>query len=656
MYLDGSYSDAQINDHPCQPTHANGVNGDFARHLEWDWEYDHADRNREAKADAALHGAIPFQVERKVLKDVVREKMGVDVGRITFLSSGTFHKAYLVTLANRAELVARVARRFMPRSKTESEVATMAYLREHTDVPVPTVYHHDSNPYNRLGGEYILMSKAPGLPLAKVFYALRYNELVKLCTNLASIIIPLFSRRFSQIGSLYAGPNPRSGSESSVATPRAPEYPYRGMSLQRNPSVPGLANVVSSVLHDKPRKSKTAETPDFHIGPIISWPFFGSNRGELLHPTEINRGPWSSSKEYLDSCAHREVVGVIRENEGKAAPHKLHLDPDEIRSSWHHQMKAVPGDESDDSDEWDLEESEDEWEGPGDAMYRDYRRMQRTTFLISHLKQREALVRNEMSRWTYLMERLSKLIKIDTPEGFGLDCHDLNLENVFVDCDDPSKITCIIDWESTTTRPLWACAHVPAFLQSSPFTVRLFRQAVSNLIQKPPASKYNKDIDFATLAKEWLYYEQHGVRLRLAHRFVEWDGWEEGLIDSMLGTEEMEDEWFRDWDNQPCSDVAGDMSPNGTAAIRGPGLTSAANELLVSVAPVARRTGVQPNASTLPFIKEKHKEKMLDMTGDICGGRGGELGRRLEAWLTVSENGLAEESLKKWTGDLEDHE
>lgn len=47
----------------------------------------------------------------------------------------------------------------MPRLKIESEVATMQYLREKTNVPVPTVYHYDSNPYNRLGGEFILMSK-----------------------------------------------------------------------------------------------------------------------------------------------------------------------------------------------------------------------------------------------------------------------------------------------------------------------------------------------------------------------------------------------------------------------------------------------------------------------------------------------------------------
>ena len=47
----------------------------------------------------------------------------------------------------------------MPRLKTESEIATLQYLRDNTPVPVPIVYHYDSNPYNRLGGEYILMSK-----------------------------------------------------------------------------------------------------------------------------------------------------------------------------------------------------------------------------------------------------------------------------------------------------------------------------------------------------------------------------------------------------------------------------------------------------------------------------------------------------------------
>jgi hypothetical protein len=69
------------------------------------------------------------------------------------------------------------------------------------------------------------------------------------------------------------------------------------------------------------------------------------------------------------------------ENEGRCAPHKLHLDPDEIPSSRYHRLRKVDGDESDESDEsdkWGLDESEeDEWEGPGDLRYDygDYRRM-----------------------------------------------------------------------------------------------------------------------------------------------------------------------------------------------------------------------------------------------------------------------------------------
>lgn len=56
--------------------------------LEWDWDVEHEDRKQERKGDAALRGAAPFEVDRRVLKDVVRERMGVEVGRIKFLSAG----------------------------------------------------------------------------------------------------------------------------------------------------------------------------------------------------------------------------------------------------------------------------------------------------------------------------------------------------------------------------------------------------------------------------------------------------------------------------------------------------------------------------------------------------------------------------------------
>ena len=55
---------------------------------------------------------------------------------------------------------------------------------------------------------------------------------------------------------------------------------------------------------------------------------------------------------------------------------------------------------------------------------------------------------------------------------------------------------------------------------------------------------------------------------------------------------------------------------------------------MVLTIPAAR--GAARLSRKLPFVEEQEKEQMLNTTGDICGGRGGELGRRLEAWLTVT--------------------
>ncbi|KAJ7190686.1 hypothetical protein GGX14DRAFT_603637 [Mycena pura] len=649
--------------------------GEPGTKLEWDWDIEHADRKREAAA--TVHGAMPFEVDRRVLKDVVFEHMKTPVARIVFLSAGTFHKAYLITLTSSHQVVARVARRFMPRLKTESEIATLRYLREKTCLPVPEVHHYDSNPYNRLGGEYIIMSKARGIPLSQVYHSMSYAQLVRLMDNLAKLVIHLFGHRFSQIGSLYNGPDPRASSGvptpdlAEMVTPRASQKPYTAF-----PFTPTLTPRMSS--------GSGAAAAHFHVGPIISWPFFGTHRGELP-ASDVPRGPFPSTGAYLAACVEREVLGVQRENAGVAAGHRLRLDPAEIRASRHHHVPGVPGDESDESDEWGLEESEDEWEGPGDSMYRDYRRQQRGTFLIPHMHEREDAIRRELGRWMQVVERLRDEWRARTervgvgglPNGndkdkdahsakpkveeFALDAHDMSLENVFVDADDPAVITCIIDWESTTTRPLWASAHLPAFLQSSPFIAKLFRRAVTRLAVASPSSLSPtgdrgaaEGAKVAALAHEWLHHERAGMRLRMAHRAVEWDGWEEGLVDSILGPPESEEEWFHDPDAEADSEL--DENEEDEIGDHANGFDAKDGALAESLsrrrdsAEKAKALGKGGTATGKPaaklFVKdlEREKEQMLDITGDICGGRGGELGRRLEAWLTVSENASPEEN------------
>jgi len=145
--------------------------------------------------------------------------------------------------------------------------------------------------------------------------------------------------------------------------------------------------------------------------------------------------------------------------------------------------------------------------------------------------------------------------------------------------------TCIIDWESTTIRPLWHCAHLPSFLASDPTSPHadLFREIVaemaasaepqpaprdsklsngdaqlhldgskentssipnqvSNHVRRNGNSRRSEDVvpikvDSDTLAQEakrWLKGERERGPWRNAHRVVEWDGWEEGLVGMIL--------------------------------------------------------------------------------------------------------------------------
>jgi len=186
--------------------------------------------------------------------------------------------------------------------------------------------------------------------------------------------------------------------------------------------------------------------------------------------------------------------------------------------------------------------------------------------------------------------------------------------------------------------------------------------------------------DLRTLCDEWLYYEAHGTRLRLAHRCAEWDGWEEGLVDSILGPEEYESEWFKGLLTSSCATKEGgaagkdrDCSSSSRAMVSSPGVEHDDDcgllSGIISPAPASKRRGGVPGSnrgllgggggglgvgrggvklsSKLPILQEQEKEQMLNTTGDFCGGRGGELGRRLEAWLTVSGS-LNDNSEKAW--------
>ena len=57
----------------------------------------------------------------------------------------------------------RVSLPVEPFFKTESEAATLSYIRTHTSIPVPEVIEWDSSADNPLGFEWVLVDKVEGV-------------------------------------------------------------------------------------------------------------------------------------------------------------------------------------------------------------------------------------------------------------------------------------------------------------------------------------------------------------------------------------------------------------------------------------------------------------------------------------------------------------
>lgn len=140
---------------------------------------------------------------------------------------------------------------------------------------------------------------------------------------------------------------------------------------------------------------------------------------------------------------------------------------------------------------------------------------------------------------------------------------------------------------------------------------------------------------------------------------MEWDGWEEGLVDSILGPIEHED----DENSEPPAAFPGALALLGVerkeAWEQGGWEEPLVTQMRLSFSSIT--DGPVPDATKLPHPlagaprragqlspslvhglrrashssagSELEMERMLNASGDICGGRGGELGRRLEAWL-----------------------
>ncbi|KAF8127591.1 phosphotransferase enzyme family-domain-containing protein [Boletus edulis] len=182
------------------------------------------------------------------------------------LAEGGYHKVYEVIGEDATVLgIVRVASPAFPRDKLESEVATLRFLATHTEIPVPQVFAWNSDPFNPVGAEYMIMQKVPGVSANTQWDTLPMNVKERVVFQVARYLKAMFALRFEHAGSFYLS------------------------SRSRN---------------------------DVYVGPIVSTPFYRAIDGVIRVPdaalqlsTQLSqyRGPFSNVSDYLQSFLHAEL-------------------------------------------------------------------------------------------------------------------------------------------------------------------------------------------------------------------------------------------------------------------------------------------------------------------------------------------------------------
>lgn len=124
---------------------------------------------------------------------------------VTFFAEGGFNKLYRISfMGHDTDYLLRVALPIDPFYKTESEVATLTYLRANTTIPVPRVFGWDSNSNNELTFEWIMMEKLDGVPLYDLWpRKVSWERKLELTSTIAGFVEQLRICQFDRIGGLY---------------------------------------------------------------------------------------------------------------------------------------------------------------------------------------------------------------------------------------------------------------------------------------------------------------------------------------------------------------------------------------------------------------------------------------------------------------------
>ncbi|KAL3414057.1 hypothetical protein V8F44DRAFT_633910 [Aspergillus fumigatus] len=120
---------------------------------------------------------------------------------IAKLAEGGFNRVFLITMADRFEVIAKIPYRLagLRHYATASEAATLHFLHS-KGIPIPKLYGHSSSEDNPVGVEYIIIEKVRGVSLQSRWHTFSKQELHRLASTFIEIKKKLFNIPFGLSG------------------------------------------------------------------------------------------------------------------------------------------------------------------------------------------------------------------------------------------------------------------------------------------------------------------------------------------------------------------------------------------------------------------------------------------------------------------------
>lgn len=177
-----------------------------------------------------LHPRWTKEPSLEAIESVCRQRLDIPSAepcKVSFYAGDAMYKLYSVTGAGNRSLLIKVLLPVYPHFKTRGEVATLQWVRNHSNIPVPKVVaFEDVNTNDDIGFEWILLELAqPGVSAHRCWRTLAMEKKIAIAQRLAEFQAELFrcgkanDAPFGNIGTLDFGHDGEGGDAGTKVVP-----------------------------------------------------------------------------------------------------------------------------------------------------------------------------------------------------------------------------------------------------------------------------------------------------------------------------------------------------------------------------------------------------------------------------------------------------